>query len=72
MVRSTFNDLTLPITLNCVDVLKCVSLVAQMCLTLYDFMDRRLPGTSVRGMSQAIILEHVAISYSRGSSQPRN
>ena len=46
MVR-IFNDLPLPITLNCIDVLKCVSLVAQMCLTLYDYMDCRLPASSV-------------------------
>ena len=72
VVRRTFNDLTLPITLNCMDVLKCVSLVAQMCLTLYGFMDCRLPGSSVHGISQARILEQVAISYSRGSSQPRD
>ena len=30
------------------------------------------PGFSVHGISQARILEWVAISYSRGSSQPRN
>ena len=42
-----FNDLPLPITLTCIDVLKCVSLVAQMCLTLYDYMDCRLPASSV-------------------------
>ena len=31
-----------------------------------------LPGSSVHGISQARILEWVAISFSRGSSQPRN
>ena len=31
----------------------------------------RLPGSSVRGVSQERILEWVAISSSRGSSQPR-
>ena len=31
-----------------------------------------LPGSSVHGISQATILEWVAISFSRGSSQPRN
>ena len=30
------------------------------------------PGPSVHGISQARILERVAISFSRGSSQPRN
>ena len=31
-----------------------------------------LPGYSVYGISQARILEWVAISYSKGSSQPRD
>ena len=31
-----------------------------------------LPGSSVHGISEARILEWVAISFSRGSSQPRN
>ena len=31
-----------------------------------------LPGSSVHGIFQARILERVAISYSRGSSQPRD
>ena len=30
------------------------------------------PGSSVHGISQARILEWVAISYSRGSSQPKD
>ena len=35
-------------------------------------MDCSLPGSSVHGVFQARILEWVAISYSRGSSQPRD
>ena len=35
-------------------------------------MDCSLPGSSVHGISQAKILELVAISYSRGSSQSRD
>ena len=35
-------------------------------------MDCSLPGSSVHGILQARILEWVAISFSRGSSQPRN
>ena len=35
-------------------------------------IDCSLPGSSVQGISQARILEWVAISFSRGSSQPRN
>ena len=38
----------------------------------WDPMDCSLPGSSVYGISQARILEWVAISYSRGSSQPRD
>ena len=35
-------------------------------------MDCRPPGSSAHGILQASILEWVAISFSRGSSQPRN
>ena len=35
-------------------------------------MDCSLPGSSVHGIPQARILEWVAISFSRGSSRPRN
>ena len=44
--------------------------VTQSCLTLCD--PKSLPGSSVQGVFQARILEWVAISYSRGSSQPRD
>ena len=44
----------------------------QSCLTLCDPMDWSPPGSSVHGMLQARILEWVAISSSRGSSQPRD
>ena len=37
-----------------------------------DPMDCSLPGASVHGMLQARALEWVAISFSRGSSWPRN
>ena len=47
-------------------------LVAQACLTLCDPMDCSLPGSSDHGIFQARILEWVAISFSRGSSQPRD
>ena len=42
------------------------------CLTLWDTMDRSLSGSSIHGISQARILEWVAISFSRGSSWPRD
>ena len=46
--------------------------VAQSCPTLCDPMDCSLPGSSVHGIFQAIVLEWIAISFSRGSSQPRD
>ena len=46
--------------------------VAQSCLTLCNSMDCSLPGSSVHGILQARILEWVVISYSRGSSQPKD
>ena len=49
----------------------CV-LVTQSCLTLCDPMDCSPPGFSVHETLQARILEWVAISFSRGSSQPRD
>ena len=47
-------------------------LVAQLFLTLGDPMNCSPPGSSVPGISQARILEWVAISSSRVSSQPRD
>ena len=46
--------------------------VAQSCPTLCDPMDCSLPGSSVHGIFQAIVLEWIAISFSKGSSQPRD
>ena len=45
-------------------------LVAQWCLTLRNPMDCGPPGSSVHGLSQAGILEWVAISSPIGSSRP--
>ena len=45
---------------------------AQSCPTLCDPMDCSLPGSSVHGIFQARVLEWADISFSRGSSQPRN
>ena len=53
-------------------VLLCVCEVAQSCPTLCDPVDCSPPGSSVHGILQARILEWVAISFSRGSSQPRD
>ena len=49
-----------------------MNLVAQLCLTLCNSLDCSLSGFSVHGISQARILEQVAISISRGSSRPRD
>ena len=49
------------------NVLSCSS-----CLILCDPMDCSLPDFSVHGISQARTLEWGAVSYSRGSSQPRD
>ena len=46
--------------------------VAQSCPTLFDPMDSSQPGSSIHGIFQAKILECVAISFSRGSSWPRD
>ena len=46
--------------------------VTQSCPTPSDPMDCSLPGSSIHGIFQARILEWVAISFSRGSSQPRD
>ena len=50
----------------------CDCSVVQLYPILCDPMDYNPPGSSIHGMSQAKILEWVAISFSRGSSQPRD
>ena len=50
--------------------LKCV-LVAELCPTLSDPKDCRPPGSSVHGISQARILERVAIPFSGDLPDPR-
>ena len=46
--------------------------VAQSCPTLCDPVDCSIPGSSVHGILQARILEWVTISFSRGTSRPRD
>ena len=48
------------------------SKVAQSCPILCYPMDCSLPGSFVLGIFQARILEWIAISFSRGTSQPRD
>ena len=47
-------------------------LLAQSCPPLCDLVDCSLPGSSVHGILPVKMLEWVAISFSRGSSQPRD
>ena len=51
---------------------KSESEVAQSCLTLCNPMDCSLPCSSIHRIFQARVLEWVAISFSRGSSRPRD
>ena len=46
--------------------------VSQLCPALCGPMDCSLPCSPVRGIFQARVLEWAAISFSRGSSQPRD
>ena len=71
-------DMTLPTKVHLVKAMVflvlmygCESEIAQSCPTLCDPIDCSLPGCSVHGIFQAIVLEWIAISFSRGSSQPR-
>ena len=50
---------------------ECECEVTQSCLTLCDPMDCGLPDF-VHGIFQAIELEWIAMSFSKGSSQPRD
>ena len=52
--------------------LPCVCLVTQSCPTLWDPMDCSPPGSSIRGIFQARVLEWVAMPSSRGSYKPRD
>ena len=54
------------------DLSESESEVAQSCQTLCDPVDCSPPGSSVHGIFQVRVLEWVAISFSRGSSQPRD
>ena len=53
-------------------LLKLKALVTQSCQTLCDPMNCSPPGASDHGIFQARILEWVAISFSRGSSPPKD
>ena len=57
---------------SCEHKTRCCCLVTKLCPTLCDPVDYSLPGSSVRRVFQARILESGAIFLSRGSSQPRD
>ena len=59
-------DIEMAVTITCA----CSG--AQSCPTLCDPVGCSPPGSSVHGISQARILEWVAIFFSRGSSRPRD
>jgi len=50
----------------------CMHVCAQSCVTLCNSMDCSPPGSSVHGIFQSRIQAWIAISSSRGSSQPRD
>ena len=58
--------------INGMRVRKFRKLILSVCPTLCNPMDCSPPGSSVLGILQARILEWVAISFSRGSSRPRD
>ena len=67
---SVGNSMSLPLEVQAkftLSVLRCL-----VCPTLCDPIDCSPPGSSVHGNLLARILEWVAISYSRGSSQPKD
>ena len=71
-VLSFLFDLGFSNSIIFVCVCVCVCLDTQLCPTLCSAMDCSPPGASVHGIFQARILELVAISPSRGSSQSRD
>ena len=56
----------------CEKYYKLIIYIAQSCLTLCNPRDGSLPDSVIHGIFQARILEWAAISFSRGSSQPRD
>ena len=65
-------EFTLPLAARLEGERPVVYSVAQLYLNLCSPMDCRLPSSSVHRIFQARIVEWVGISYSRGSSGPRD
>ena len=55
-----------------IEHVKVKMLVSQSCLTLCDRMNCSPLGSSVHGILQARILKWVPITFSKGSSQPKD
>ena len=79
LTRWTFVDKVMSLLFNMMSWLVITFLpssseseVVQSCLTLCDPMDCSLLCSSVHGILQARVLECIAISFSRGSSWPRD
>ena len=49
-----------------------IALVTQLCPSLCDTMNSSPPDSSVHGIFSAKVLQWVAVSYSGGSSRPRD
>ena len=69
---SQFKQCTFAKKLNLSEEPVCAVLSRSVMPDSCNPIDCSLPGSSVRGILQARILEWVAISFSRASSQPRN
>ena len=50
----------------------CLCVLSQSCPTFFKPMDCSPPDSSVHGIFQARLLEQVTISFSRGSSRPKD
>ena len=69
IVTFNFFEYNLPYVFKCIMKVKAKSLSR---VQLFDPMDCSLSGSSIHGIFQARVLEWIAISFSRGSSQPKN
>ena len=58
--------------LSAIEWIYCCCLVAKSCPTHCDPVDCSPPGSSVHGIFQARMLEWISISFSRGSSWPKD
>ena len=71
-IREEGNVVPSPASSRVQDIESYMSSVTQLCLTLCDPMDGSPLDSPVHGTFQARILEQVVISFSKGSSRPRD